>query len=68
MRDLNWVELTEGEQTRTYHFPDASITVERVIRFAVSSTTHRLETSDGKKWIIPNGFVAIEVEATRWSA
>ncbi|MGO1069503.1 hypothetical protein [Lysobacter sp. CA199] len=66
--DLNWTEL-RSEASRTYHFPDNQrITVERVVRLCVRPSGHRLETADGKKFIIPGKFIAIETDAKEWSA
>lgn len=66
--DLKWTELN-GESTRIYHFPDgATFTVERVVRLCARPTNHRLETADGRKFIVPGKFIAVEVVADKWSA
>lgn len=31
------------------------------------SGTHRVETGDGKKWIIPGGWLAIELDMDEWT-
>jgi len=65
---LDWLTLV-GEQKRTYHFPGGeTFTVERVTHVAVRPTNHRLQTADGRKFIVPGKFVAIEIDAQEWSA
>ena len=66
---LQFTEIKNGEQNRTYYYADdAKITVEKVVRVCVRpSGGHRLETSDGKKFIIAAGWLAIEVGAKEWS-
>lgn len=57
-----------NEQTRTYYFPNFQrFTIEEVIGFADSTTTHRLEDKHGQKWIVPKTFLAIKVETEEWS-
>lgn len=65
MVKLDWQECEE--QTRVYMFPSGKMTIANVTRVAVSNTTHRLETSDGRKFIIPSGWLAIEIMAADWS-
>lgn len=56
------------EQKRTYTFPNGSITLEGVTGISISkSGTHRINTSDGKKHIIPTGWLHIEFEASDWT-
>lgn len=65
---LQWTRLV-GEQTRTYHFPGGhTFTINRVTHLAVRPTNHRLQTVDGKKFVIPGTFVAIEIDAAEWTA
>jgi hypothetical protein len=64
--ELNWQDV--AEQTRIYHFGNGTIRIPGVVRFAVVNSTHRLETSDGRKFIIPPGWMAIELDAENWSA
>jgi hypothetical protein len=65
---MNFVEITNGEKKRTYIFPNGKLEVLNVARICVrSSGTHRLETSDGQKWIVPTGWIGILVEADTWS-
>lgn len=58
-----------GETRRVYLFPGGTaIKVDNVTRICVRpSGGHRLETSDGRKFIIAPGWLAIEVVADRWS-
>lgn len=59
----------KGESFRKYHFPDGVFTVENVIGLCIrSSGTHRLNTADGRKFVVPAGWLAIEVGAESWSA
>lgn len=69
LNELIWITI-DNETKRTYYFKDGSkFSVAHVIRIARSpSGNHRLETSDGRKFIIPPVFVAIEIEAPSWSA
>lgn len=65
---LEFKKLTFPEASRTYVFPTGNITVKDVVKICVRpSGTHRLETSTGKKYIIPTGWLGIEVEAAQWS-
>ena len=57
-----------NEFSRTYVFPSGEITVSRVTRICVRpSGTHRLETAEGGKYIIPTGWIAIKIDASTWS-
>lgn len=57
-----------NEQSRTYTFPNGQIKLEGVVSINVSkSGTHRLNTKDGKKHIIPTGWIHIEFEAKDWT-
>lgn len=57
-----------GEKRRTYLFADGSLTVDNVVRVCVRpSGGHRLETKDGRKFIVAPRWHAIEVVAERWS-
>lgn len=58
---------TVNEQTRTYKFAGRSYTFDKVSRVAISTTTHRLETSDGKKYIVNGGWDVIELDVNEWS-
>lgn len=64
------IEFTEvQEQSRTYHYAgDVTFTVDKVIRFAAPGSTHRLETSDGRKLIINGDWLAIDIDTENWSA
>lgn len=66
--DLEFKDVTNGEKSRTYRFADGSVTVANVTRVCVRpSGSHRLETADGKKFIVAAGWLAIEVVADDWS-
>lgn len=57
-----------SRQTRTYTFPNGKVTLEGVKDINVSkSGTHRINTVDGKKHIIPPGWIHIEFDAKSWS-
>lgn len=61
-------KLEPSENSRTYHFPNGTFKIENVHALAVSeSGTHRLETGDGRKWIVPVGWMAIEIDAAEWT-
>lgn len=55
------------EQKRTYFYPGRSYTFDKVNKVAISNSTHRVETSDGKKFIVNNGWDVIELEVDDWS-
>lgn len=55
------------EQSRTYYFADGKLKIDRVIRIAIPGQTHRLETADGKKFIVCGGWHAIELDTPEWS-
>lgn len=57
------------EQTRTYHFPGGhTIVLVGVKSIAVSASgTHRINTTDGVKHIIPPGWLHIEFTAKDWT-
>lgn len=57
-----------GERARTYTFPGGDkVRIEGVTALCVRPTSHRLETKDGRKFIVPGKFLSIEIEATEWS-
>jgi hypothetical protein len=57
------------ERSRTYHWKDGSkFTVKEVTGLHVRpSGSHRLETKSGAKFIIAAEWIAIEIEAVRWT-
>lgn len=60
--------LATPERKRTYHFPNCTFTAENVVAVCVRpSGTHRLETSDGKKYIVSVGWVAVELDVDDWT-
>lgn len=63
-----FTELTPAEKSRKYHFGSGVTEIQDVCRIAVSkSGTHRLETADGKKHIVPSGWLRIELEVEDWT-
>jgi hypothetical protein len=65
--NFEWKEIS-GETCRTYIFPGGKYDVYNVRRLCVRpSGTHRLETENGHKYIIPTGWIAIEIVAEAWS-
>lgn len=57
-----------NEQNRTYWFDnDTFFSIENVVSFADSASTHRLEDKDGTKWIVPKNFIAIEIKVAEWA-
>jgi hypothetical protein len=56
------------EQKRTYYYhPDRSYTFDKVNKVAISKSTHRLETSDNKKFIVRDNWDVIELVMDEWS-
>ena len=60
---------TVQEQNRIYKFPSGgTVTLNGVLSINVSkSGTHRINTTDGKKHIIPPGWIHIEFDAAAWT-
>jgi hypothetical protein len=57
-----------AEQNRTYTFPSGKVTLTGVQSINVSkSGTHRINTADGKKHIVPPGWIHIEFDAPKWT-
>lgn len=58
-----------GERYRTYIFKGGGqVSIPDVVAICVRpSGNHRLNTKDGKKWIIPAGWLAIKIDAETWS-
>lgn len=60
--------ITIKEQNRVYTFPNGKVEIKDLIGINVSkSGTHRLNTKDGKKHIIPSGWLHIEFDAEDWT-
>jgi hypothetical protein len=64
-----FVELKYIEKSRTYIWPNGlRDTIKDVIRISVSdSGTHRLETGDGLKHIVPKGWIRIQLDVKGWT-
>ena len=62
-------KLDTPERSRTYRFPDGeTVTINSVTHFLErDSGTHRLKTASGRLWIVPKGWLAIEIDADGWS-
>ena len=58
-----------NEQSRKYTFPNKSIVeIKDIVSINVSkSGTHRINTKDNKKHIIPKGWIHIEFIADAWT-
>lgn len=61
--------INVSEQDRTYHFANgATVKLEGVVSINVSNSgTHRINTRDGKKHIIPSGWIHVEFSADEWT-
>ncbi|MCO5735936.1 hypothetical protein [Stenotrophomonas maltophilia] len=56
------------ERARVYTFAGGEkIRVDNVVAICIRPTNHRLETRDGRKFVIPGKFLAIEIDADGWS-
>lgn len=62
-------KLTPSEKSRTYVYANGvRDTLENVVALGVSPRgTHRLETADGKKHIVPPGWIRIELDVDSWT-
>jgi len=61
-------KLDPPERKRTYHYKDHKLVLENVTAICVRpSGSHRLETKDGKKWIVMPGWLYIELEVDNWT-
>ncbi len=69
MSTIEMTPLTNGEKSRTYVWPSGSRDkIDNVTHICVRpSGSHRLQTSDGLKHIVPAGWIRVEVEAVEWS-
>lgn len=68
MSKPQFIELSPAEIERKYVFPSGEVVLHKVKRIAVSeSGTHRLETADGAKHIVPTGWIHIELEVDQWT-
>ncbi len=65
---LQFQECTPPEKFRTYIYPKGEVTIPNVARVCVRpSGGHRLETTDGAKYIINSGWLAIRLDIDSWS-
>jgi hypothetical protein len=57
------------KQNRTYHFPKGEkVCIKNIVSINVSkSGTHRINTKNGKKHIVPSGWLHIEFDAEEWT-
>lgn len=69
MASPKFVELNPVEISREYTFPCRNVVrIEKAARISVSeSGTHRIETEDGRKHIIPKGWIHIELDVPEWT-
>ncbi len=65
----HFITLKDVENERTYFWPgNNSLTVKKVARIAVSERgTHRLETADGEKLIVPPGWLYMKLKMAEWT-
>ena len=62
------IKLDKPERKRTYIFASSRVEIENVVAVGVrQSGTHRLETADGRKWIVSTGWLAIELDMDEWT-
>lgn len=61
--------LDKPERKRVYHFPNGEkLELTNVTHVLVrSSGAHRLMTADGRKWIVPPGWLAVELDMDDWT-
>lgn len=65
---MNLIELNPPERSRTYVFAEKKLKFIDVRKIQVSeSGHHRLETADGKKYIVAPKWLAIELDVDEWT-
>lgn len=65
---MEFQKLNPPEKKRTYHFAGRSLELLNVTAVCVRpSGNHRVETADGKKYIVSAGWLAIELEVEKWT-
>lgn len=66
---VSMTAINPPEKRRVYHFAGGEkIELENVTGVCVRfSGTHRLETADGRKWIVRTGWLAIELDMEAWT-
>lgn len=65
---LELTKLDQTEQKRIYHYADGSkFELDNVTHFLNSQSTHRLQTEDGRFWIVEKKFVAIELHMMKFT-
>jgi hypothetical protein len=61
-------KLAPPEKRRRYIFPVGEVVIDNVTALCVRpSGTHRLETADGKKFIVNPGWLAVELDVESWT-
>jgi hypothetical protein len=62
------IRLETPERSRTYHFGTVAVSVKNVVAVCVRpSGTHRLESADGRKWLVPAGWNLLELDVDEWT-
>jgi hypothetical protein len=66
---ITMTKISPPEKRRVYHFANGEkVELMNVVGVCVRpSGTHRLETADGRKWIVPAGWLAIELDMEAWT-
>jgi hypothetical protein len=65
---LEFKDIVNGEKCRTYIFSDGEFKIHNATRLAVSERgTHRVESADGRKFIVQPKWLAIEIDCAEWS-
>lgn len=63
-----WKKLTPPERSRTYHWPTHAATFFCITHLHVSASgTHYLTCEDGKKVIVPAGWLYLTFDADDWT-
>lgn len=61
-------KLNPPERSRTYVFPNGKYTINNVTAVGVRpSGTHRVEDANGRKYVIPPGWMAVELDVDDWT-
>jgi hypothetical protein len=60
-KDFEWKDISE-ESSRTYIFPDGSVTINNPVGLSLKGTGHRVADANGRGHYIPLGWIHLSWE------